>query len=225
MADMAGQLMVDAREAGLVKMKEPPPPFLDQPWETAIEEFKRRGIMSDRELSRMLGDYAKRSDTARKLLLDNVQKFVREKIVDALEQGDTYRDFAEKIADGSASLGIVEQDPWYLQTVFRTNVQSAYGAGRYRALTNPDVMEARPFVQYRTVGDARVRDSHASLDGLIFRTDSDEWRRIAPPNGYACRCAIVSLSADEVGDAEIATGLPSGFIPDNDFDGPPVAKL
>jgi hypothetical protein len=71
-------------------------------------------------------------------------------------------------------------------TVFRTNVQAAYGAGRFRAMTDPDVVEARPFVEYRTVGDAVVRPSHAILAGTCYHSASPAWHKISPPNGFRC---------------------------------------
>lgn len=110
-------------------------------------------------------------------------------------------------------------------TVFRTNVQAAYGAGRFRAMTDPAVIEARPFVEYRTVGDALVRPSHAILAGTCYHSASATWHRIAPPGGFRCRCSMVTLSRDEAKGREILGEIPAGGEPDPGFDGPPVARL
>lgn len=110
-------------------------------------------------------------------------------------------------------------------TVFRTNVQSAYGAGRYRAMTDPVVMNERPYVEYRTTGDARVRDSHRLLDGTIYAVEGEAWRRIAPPNSYNCRCAAVMLTREELAGRKVLGDIPAGFTPEPGFDGPPVGKI
>ncbi|WP_460228768.1 phage head morphogenesis protein, partial [Bacillus cereus] len=50
-----------------------------------------------------------------------------------------------------------------------------------------------PFLKYQTVGDARVRDSHKRLDGIIRRVDDKFWSMYGPSNGYNCRCLLVQL--------------------------------
>lgn len=198
MSDMAGQLMArrevpEAKQAedrrfNMVATGESQPvdAFLNLPWEEAIREFKARGVMRDDEFSRMLGTYAGRADEARQLMLERIQERVYEMLTTAIEDGQTFREFSKALDAEADGLGITDKDPAYLSTVFRTNVQSAYGAGRYRAITDPDVATARPYVQYRTVGDARVRDSHAALDRTVYRIDGEAWRQIAPPNGFNC---------------------------------------
>lgn len=227
-ADLAGQLMVNVHETGAVELTaQPSGSFLDLPWAEAIEEFKARGIISEDELSRLISDYAMRSQEARQLMLEHLRKRTRELLVEALEQGGTFREFATQINSELSGLGIDAADPAYLQTVFRTNIQTAYGAGRYRALEDPVIRETRPYVQYRTVGDARVRPNHAALDGKVFSLDSDEWRRIAPPGGFGCRCSMVSLTREEF-EAEggvVTETVPEDGIPDEGFDGPPVANV
>jgi SPP1 gp7 family putative phage head morphogenesis protein len=109
--------------------------------------------------------------------------------------------------------------------VFRTNVQSAYGAGRYKAIRNPVVTRTRPYVQYRTVGDSRVRDEHAALDGKTYASDDPVWQRIAPPNGFNCRCSMVTLSRVDAVGVEISTDIPLDYVPTPGFDQPPTPEL
>lgn len=47
------------------------------------------------------------------------------------------------------------------------------------------------WLEYRTAGDARVRESHEKLDGLILSINSPVWSRIFPPNNFGCRCNTV----------------------------------
>lgn len=231
LADLGGQLMVAGREAQVVQMAAgddkpaSPKPFLDLPWSDAIEAFKARGLVKDSDFETLLGDYAQRSAVARKLMLDQVQSEVMRHLTDAIAEGDTFDQFAGKVDELTDSLGLARGKPTYLQMVFRTNVQSAYGAGRYKAMRNPVIARTRPFVQYRTVGDVRVRDEHAVLDGHVFAVDDPVWQRIAPPNGFNCRCSMVTLSNAQALGLPVSTAIPDGYIPTPGFDQPPTATL
>lgn len=231
LADMAGQLMVAGREAQVVQLAKgeetPPPPksFLDLPWADAIDAFRKRGLVRDTDFQTLLGDYAQRSAVARELMLKQIQSEVMRHLDDAITNGETLDQFSAKVGTLTESLGLAPGKPSYLQMVFRTNVQSAYGAGRYKAIRNPVVMKSRPFVQYRTVGDSRVREEHAALDEKTYRSDDPVWQRIAPPNGYNCRCSMVTLSKEEAAKFEISDDIPEDYVPTPGFDQPPMAEL
>jgi SPP1 gp7 family putative phage head morphogenesis protein len=226
-ADLAGQLMVCSREARVIQLdaKDAPYTFLDLPWKEALQAFRERVPTRKNELQRLLKDYAQRADAARRLALEQIQAFVKTRLEKHIADGGLYRDFAQDLEDGKQTLGITTADPAYLRMVFRTGVQSAYGAGKFRAATDPDVVEEMPYVQYRTVGDARVRPAHAILDRGIYHAASDAWHRIAPPNGYSCRCSLVSLSRDDVKGQTILGQVPAGYEATPEFDAPPVAKI
>ena len=48
-----------------------------------------------------------------------------------------------------------------------------------------------PVLEYVTVGDDRVRPSHADLDGLKASVNDPVWNRIMPQNGWGCRCTVI----------------------------------
>lgn len=220
--------MVRGREAKLVKLAAASAPyaFLDLPWEEALQAFVERVPQNKNELQRLLKAYAQRSDEARRLALEQIQKFVKGSLERHIAEGGTYGDFADDLEAGKESLGITTADPAYLKMVFRTNVQSAYGAGRFRAITDPDVIELRPYVQYRTVGDARVRPEHAVLDRGIYLAASPEWHRIAPPNSFNCRCSMCSLSRDEVVGEKVLGQVPANYVSATpEFDTAPMPHL
>lgn len=227
LAHLAGQISVHGVEAKLVHASlgdfQSSGAFLGKPWQDAVDAFRARGIVSDAELSKLMRDYADQSVEARSLMLERIQTRVHELLAQALENEQTFGAFADNLATEADGLGISLSDDSYLQTVFRTNVQSAYGAGRFKSFMDPAVQEARPFVQYRTVGDARVRPTHAVLDRGVYRIDDPVWQRIAPPNGYNCRCSMVTLSEEEASGHRVRDSLPRGYEPEPGFDGPPLS--
>ena len=219
-AEFAGQLMVREREAP--KMKQPVGSFLNLPWPEAVQAFLDMGHIRESEFEPIMRHYVDLSENARALMLENLRTRTEEAVVRALEDGRTLPDFAKDFDAITDALGISPAKPYYVETIFRTNLQTAYGAGRYRAITDPAIAEARPYVEYHTAGDARVRDEHAVLNGLVFDVKSEEWRRIAPPNGFNCRCSMVTLSKQERGKRDVATEVPEDYVPTPEFDGPPV---
>lgn len=86
----------------------------------------------------------------------------------------------------------------YAETVFRTNVSTAYSAGRFRQMADPDVAKAIGALRYSTAGDVDVRKNHKHADGLIAAADDPVWQRLAPPLGYNCRCGVDFVSWPEL---------------------------
>lgn len=57
-----------------------------------------------------------------------------------------------------------------------------------------------PNLKYRTVGDERVRDEHAALNGTVKPVDDPFWSTHYPPNGWRCRCNVVQTAEDATTD-------------------------
>lgn len=104
-----------------------------------------------------------------------------------------------------------------LNTIFRTNMQSAYMAGRYEAqLANAN---AAPWWQYIAVMDGRTRPAHAAMNGRIYRYDDPVWKVCYPPCGFNCRCRVRALTSEQMdarGLKPYTGALPEGF-PDAGF--------
>lgn len=53
-----------------------------------------------------------------------------------------------------------------------------------------------PNLQYKAVKDKRTRPEHERLDGIIKPLDDSFWDTYAPPNGWGCRCYLISTDSD-----------------------------
>lgn len=161
---------------------------------------------------------------------DRVVAFVRaaEETVTAEAAKLIERGIREGFDEGEAGQRIsmsVEQvrelsEPWsegYSRMVFRTNVNTAVTAGRFRQSQDPDIKSILPAFMFDAVGDDDTRHNHEAADGVILSVDDVQWNKIAPPLGYNCRCQVRHVSTVELeamGRLKDGAVVPSRVPPD-----------
>lgn len=128
--------------------------------------------------------------------LEVLQKFLNE-LADACEEGKTKKDFMDSMNDFLERNGYEGLNPFHADVVFRTNMQTAFNAGHYKSMTSPGAKKLRPYWKYVTAGDGTVRKSHAQMEGRIYAADDPIWNIWYPPNGFRCRCSVVSLTKSQ----------------------------
>ncbi len=139
----------------------------------------------------------------------------------ALEEGKTLTQFQEEF-DPEALSSLSDH---HLETVFRTNIQTAYYAGYREALSDPGMAQEFPYLQYITAGDDRVRPAHAAMDGYVAPINDPIWKEWFPPNGFNCRCDVIAISRAEAVSRGLTVGPPPGVRPDEGFDRDPSEGL
>ncbi len=115
---------------------------------------------------------------------------IADAIADAITNGTTIEEFRREIGH------LLTGRRWQLESVFRTNIQTAYNVGRYRR--QMETADMLPYWQYQAVNDSRTRPTHRALSGLIFPANHPFWQTWYPPNGYNCRCSVRALSEAEM---------------------------
>lgn len=84
--------------------------------------------------------------------------------------------------------------PYRLKTIYLTNLQSAYMAGRYAEMTA--AKDTHPYWQYVAINDKRTRETHRKLHGRVYAADDAVWGSLYPPLDYRCRCRVRPLSRE-----------------------------
>lgn len=79
-----------------------------------------------------------------------------------------------------------------LQTIFDTNLRSAYQAGRWERIQASKA--ALPFLRYHHTPQAHPRPEHQAWDGTILPVDDPWWKTHYCPNGWRCKCWTSQLS-------------------------------
>lgn len=123
---------------------------------------------------------------------------IQKSLVGALEKGTTIAQFRKDFDATVQKYGWTYKGKrgWRTSVIFDNNMRSAHMAGRWeQLLANSD---RRPYLQYRTAGDSRVRPQHRAWNGLIYRIDDAFWQTHYPPNGWGCRCTIRAYSEGDL---------------------------
>lgn len=182
------------------------------PPEQAVAWFESKGYALGFKWQDVWEQAHARAFTVAGVMKLDVLQDIRGALDKALKDGSTMRDFNARLmplleAKGWLGKGyLVDQDSGEihgkrlnvrrLETIFRTNLQSAYMAGRWQALWEDRA--ARPVWTYSTVGDNRVRPKHKVLHGITLAATDPFWRYYFPPNGWKCRCRVRGLTPAQV---------------------------
>ena len=126
-----------------------------------------------------------------------VEAKVRAAADGAIREGVHVREGTRRIGEAFAQAGVAPQNPYLYETIYRTQTNLAYSAGRWEAAQDPAIDEILWGYEYVTVGDDRVRAEHAALEGTILPKDDPRWGSITPPNGWSCRCQLIDVYNDE----------------------------
>ena len=82
--------------------------------------------------------------------------------------------------------------PARLELIFNTNTRQAYAAGQWERIQASKA--SHPYIRYITRADKDVRASHAVWHNVTLPVDDAFWHAHTPPNGWRCRCRIISVS-------------------------------
>jgi SPP1 gp7 family putative phage head morphogenesis protein len=172
----------------------------------AIDWFRSRLPLTDPQFRALSNEARRRAFFVSGLAtLDMVQETM-DALDSALAKGETFETFKGRLTEritkawGGGS-------PHRLRTIFDTNIQSAYGAGRYRAAA--DLAAERPFWRFEAVMDGRTSRICSTLAGLTMPANDPRWQGRIPPLHFRCRSALVTLSAAQAKGQRIFEGEPA----------------
>lgn len=157
-------------------------------------------------------------------LLNEIRVAVKKAIING-QSIEGFQQVFDRIADRWSPDWMGNGDrAWRSQLIYETNLRSAYAAGRYKQMTEPDVLDKRPYWQWRHGGSARPRPAHVALDGKVFTADQLFFQVGGfPPCGFGCRCRVFSMSPTDLSKRGLLVSAPPsvdtivdkgwGFVP------------
>ncbi|WP_066568061.1 phage minor head protein [Snodgrassella sp. CFCC 13594] len=205
---------------------------LDLPPTKAIDWLKAKGVTTQSYRELTASELAKVVTVSRITDLDMLQS-IKDAMVKSAAEGTPFSTFKKELLNHMQTAGWLHPDgnggkeiidpksgevygaPRRLETLYRTNMQSAFSAGQYQ--TYMGNIDNRPYWQYNAVGDSRTRPSHLAMSGLVYRYDDPFWATFYPPNGYNCRCSVTALAERDVTRRGLIVGesTESNFIETN----------
>lgn len=176
--------------------------------EQAIAYLKAKGYAITWNWQEMRDHAHSQAFTVAKAMRLDLLSDIRAALESALQDGQTLAQFIvnlqpvleaqgwwgqQVIVDGEGNAELVQLgSPRRLRTIYQTNLQSSYMAGRQASME--ESADTHPYWRYVAVMDGRTRPSHGALHGKVYRYDDPVWAAIFPPNGFNCRCRVSALS-------------------------------
>ncbi|MCG8991455.1 minor capsid protein [Laribacter hongkongensis] len=193
----------------------------------AIDYLKHKGYAITWNWEELWQDAQAQAFTVAKAMRLDILQDIRDAVEKTLSEGKTFSWFEKELTPVLQAKGWwgkqehIDQDtgeisqvqlgsPWRLQTIYRTNLQTAYMAGRWQAQI--ENIDDRPYWMYVAILDGKTRPSHRAMNGKVFRHDDPIWQYLYPPNGWGCRCRVVALSADDVAKRGLAVETSAGKL-------------
>lgn len=177
----------------------------------AIQYLESKGYQISFDWTDMIGPAHRKAFTVAGVIKADVLKDIHDACVKSETEGYSFSQFKADLvptlikkgwygkqtitrADGSTK-EVDLSAPWRLKLIFNTNMRTSMMAGHHKAMMQSTRM--RPYWQYVAILDGRVRDEHARLHNKIFHYQDPFWKMYYPPNGWNCRCRVVSISKFE----------------------------
>lgn len=166
------------------------------PMAEALRFWRKKVPMKAKDYRDLAEEYRVYAFTVAKLAQIDQVAAVQKSLERALSTGKSMKAWRDDIEDVFVRAGWKGDTRYRLDTIFRTNIQTAYNAGKW-AQAQADI-DIHPYGMYDAVNDSRTRPDHLAQDGKIYRLDHPFWRTWTPPNGYRCRCTFRTLSQEDV---------------------------
>lgn len=193
------------------------------PFDEAIKFLKARVSLTKAEWAALEPKLAFRAFTMAKLTQCDYIEAVRGRLVSALETGEGFDQLWGDVKAIAESDGSTVK-PGYWETVYRTNVQTAYNAGR-RMQFDRDPPSALALM---VLEDERTSAICRPLAGLVLPYNHPFWEDHWPPFHFNCRTTVRGIYDYEVGHVPVQNvpmkRLRKEFHPQSGFGENPIKK-
>lgn len=194
--------------------------LLTLPPQQIVEWYKNKGYKFSWDWQEVWQEQHARAFTVAKAMKLDILQTIKDEVDKIFSQGITYEQFKKDLEPILKRLGwwgrvkasdvpgydpksgidpnkIVELgSPRRLRTIYQTNANVAYSAGRYKMMIAN--AENRPYWQYKQIDRRTKRKSHSYYADKVFRYDDPIWDTIYPPSDWNCGCYVIPLTAAEV---------------------------
>jgi uncharacterized protein with gpF-like domain len=191
----------------------------------AVAFLKRKGMTFSWKWTDTWQEAHNNAFTVAKAMRLDVLQDIRDMVQKAIDEGITFETFKKELqprleekgwwgkkwiggGEGAAQevqLGSVRR----LKTIFDTNLQTSYMAGRRQGQLA--TIETMPYWEYIHPPIAKVpRPEHAALNGVVLPAADPFWQTHYPPNGWGCHCHVRARSQRDINRTDTTVSSSSG---------------
>ena len=87
---------------------------------------------------------------------------------------------------------------WRTRTIYTTNLRTSHAAGRWAQMTDPEVLQSRPYWRYVHRSTEHPRLEHKAWNGTVLLASDPWWRTHYGPNGWGCQCLVEAIGEREL---------------------------
>lgn len=160
-------------------------------FDDALLKLKKKGIISPAAFKAASAEVKAVTFSVQRIERLNALIALKEKLLYFIDTGLSFRDFKKAVPAIFEANGVTPLKPHHLETVFRTNLGSAYNTARFEASTADPNVE---MLTYIGVEDHRLTDICRPFINQTYRKDDPIWNIIKPLNHHRCRCGIRSVT-------------------------------
>ena len=172
--------------------------FKGTPFQEAIDFFQSKVRVPTRAYTDLMNRAHSKAFMVAGAMRDDLLCDLQEAIGRAFTAGDTLEDFRKDFDNIVAKYGWKYRGGrnWRTRVIYDTNVRTAYSAGHWQQMQAAKRM--RPYGRYLHGPSIVPRVEHLAWDGKVVPLDDPWWDYRWPPNGWGCKCSVVSVSQREL---------------------------
>ena len=164
------------------------------PYAEAVEYLKKRDVIKKVDYNKLSDKMKFRAFTASRINDGKLLEKLNAEMIANVHDGKGLKDFLSLTkTDILDKIGMGPNQGWYWETVYRTNVQTAYNVGRAMGFE-----EDKPLaLEFIGIDDARQTDVCHSLMGIVRPYDDPFWENHFPPLHFNCRSTVRAIYDEE----------------------------
>jgi len=172
-------------------------------FEEAIDFYRNKLQIPTRYWDEMLGTVHARAFTVAGAVKADLLNDLHSDVQAAIKDGESIGQFRKRFDKTVEKHGWKYKGKrgWRTRIIYDTNLRTARMAGRWQQIQR--TKKNRPYLQYLTAGDTRVRPEHAAWNDKVLLIDDVWWDTHYPPNGWGCRCTVRTLSQRQLERADL----------------------
>ena len=162
------------------------------PYAEAVEYLKKRDVLTKVDYKKLTAQLKFRAFTASRISDGALLKRINGELIKSIESGEGLKAFLEMTkTDLLNKVGLGNAGGWYWETVYRTNVQTAYNAGRMMGYEQDKPLALELVV----IDDARTTDycRQYAGKGFVLPYDDPFWKTHIPPFHFNCRTTVRAI--------------------------------